>query len=634
MRSIIRSKAFKILYILSITAIFMLVILYTQNVIFTASVEHGLLLSKTDNINNYKYTIMIDGKMYEFLSRDKAVELNPGVINFKYRGHTIVEFSGYIKPVIEKIMSRDTNSLELEYKGNIGLSDNLTIYKQSTEDTSVSNPGKIVIGTGNNEVYLDKSGKIKTIIIKGDCNIDTVRVGIKNQDFQSLDHDELKFVCDSPIKIEDKKDKKVITIPSETEITMTPKEDGISIAYPGNNQLFKNRTYISSQDDESYVKVLSYKRLYGEPAYRGIFEVTALSGKLRLINEVSLENYLCQVVPSEMPSSFGLEALKAQAVAARTYAISGILNSGFYKLGFHVDDSTLSQVYNNISENKTAAKAVNETKGLIMKYNGQIIDAKYYSTSHGYGSTSDETWSSDEIFPGNKVPYLTAQSYLLDGREIDLSSEDNALKFFKDWTLKSYDSNSPYFRWKVTFTKDELKNTIEKNLPLAYSGDRNFILTLAENQYESKDIPDNCLGDLINLEVTRRSQGGNIMELVITGTNGTYKVIKELNVRYVIRPRKQDTGSDKDIIIKRRTPDNGRKPEDLKNSSLLPSAFMVFDIAKDKQGSISSVTFYGGGYGHSVGMSQYGASYLASKGYKFDKILETYYKGIELEKAY
>lgn len=628
MKNIIKSRIFRIAYLIFLLALFVFIYLYTHNIIFVSFAEHGVLLNKTDQGSNYKYEFYIDGEKQAFETKDKTLDLSLGVVNFKYRGRAIVEFIGYVEPLKERIMSRTTEAMDLEFSGVLNMSGSAKIYKLSGKDISPCSLDKAIVGAGNIDLYKDRDGKIRTVIIDGDPELDYIRVGIKNEDFSSLDHDKLDFLSEVPITLEDKKSGKIISIPSETQITMTPAQDGISIAFSDNFSLFTNRIYIYCENKQSFIKVLSFKRSYGQPVFRGILEVTRNSDKLRIINELSLEDYLYQVVPSEMPANFGTEALRAQAVVARTYAISEILSETYCSSGFHLDDSTMCQVYNNISENNAASKAVNDTKGLVLKYDGEIIDAMFYSTSQGYGTNANEIWSNNGKFPGDIIPYLTAQSYLLDGSEIDLSNEDNAYKFFKDWSLKSYDSNSPYFRWKVTFTKDELKNTIEKNLPLVYAKQKDFVLTLVDGKFESRDIPQNCLGDLTDIKVLKRGAGGNIMELLLSGTNGTYKIQKELNIRYVLRPQKSDTGTDNDIIIKR------IKSDDLKNASLLPSAFMVFDIERDSGSNINSITFYGGGYGHSVGMSQYGASYLSSKGYSFDKILKTYYKDVILEKIY
>ena len=113
---------------------------------------------------------------------------------------------------------------------------------------------------------------------------------------------------------------------------------------------------------------------------------------LRVINTLDIEKYLLQVVPSEMPRSFGVEALKVQAVAARTYAVSDILKGKYSKDGFHIKDTVESQVYNNQVENDDATKAIKETEDEILTYDGQPIDAKYFSTSSGFTSHAHNVW--------------------------------------------------------------------------------------------------------------------------------------------------------------------------------------------------------------------------------------------------
>lgn len=624
------SKSKKYRLFISLIFIFSLLVfyyLYSHYLILTDYIEHGVITKKTDLGSSFKYEIYVDGKPISLTTKGKLIDLNEeAVVNLKHRKSIIVKFIGYVEPLKEKIMSKTQSIFELEYSGFIDISGELSAYKQSNKDFSRVGLNSIIVGAENISIYKDNRGHIRTLIQHGDTVLDFMRVGIKNQGFQSLAHDKIEFVSGGGLKVVDKQNEKIIDVPPKAALTLIASKKGITVTSPAGQLLIENRAYVYPADDNALISILSFKRGYGIPSYRGFFEITASSGALKLINEVKLDNYLYQVVPSEMPSSFGLEALKAQAVAARTYAVSDLLSGRYAAEGFHVDDSTMSQVYNNIQENSYATRAVEETSGLVMKYKDQLVEAMYYSTSHGYGANAEEIWSSDGNFPGTKKPYLSAISYILDGSQYNLSSEEDAHKFFKDWSLKSYDSHSPYFRWRTVFTGEELKNTIEKNLPIIYERQKNYILTLHNGEFESKKIDEHSIGTLVDMRVTKRGEGGNIMELVIEGTGGTYKIVKELNVRYVLRPRKSDTGSDRDILIKR------IKGSDLSNASLLPSAFMVFDINKKDDGSIIDVTFHGGGYGHSVGMSQYGAGYLSSKGYTFDSILKTYYRGITIEK--
>lgn len=107
-----------------------------------------------------------------------------------------------------------------------------------------------------------------------------------------------------------------------------------------------------------------------------------------LINELPLEEYLYSVVPSEMPASYPQEALKAQAICARTYAYTHMQRAGYEALGAHVDDSSSYQVYNNILEQEEATAAVKATYGQLLVREDGVTPAEtyYYSTSWGYGS--------------------------------------------------------------------------------------------------------------------------------------------------------------------------------------------------------------------------------------------------------
>lgn len=161
----------------------------------------------------------------------------------------------------------------------------------------------------------------------------------------------------------------------------------------------KGKTYTTKKplnfDAKGYYLTLSpvVKAHTSSPKYRGILTISAEgSSSLRVINTVDIEKYLLQVVPSEMPRSFGLEALKAQAVAARTYAVSDIQKQKYIKDGFHIKDTVESQVYNNQVENEDATKAIEQTEHKILIYDGQPIDAKYFSTSSGFTSFANDIW--------------------------------------------------------------------------------------------------------------------------------------------------------------------------------------------------------------------------------------------------
>jgi len=134
--------------------------------------------------------------------------------------------------------------------------------------------------------------------------------------------------------------------------------------------------------------------------YRGNLIILATNSNLMLINEIDIESYLMSVVPSEVPPEWPREALKAQAVAARTYALYEMVSSRQKNLPFDVYADTRSQVYKGESaEHKTTSLAVDETRGEVIRYQGRIIPAYFHASSGGF------TENSEEVF-GTAWPYL------------------------------------------------------------------------------------------------------------------------------------------------------------------------------------------------------------------------------------
>lgn len=220
-----------------------------------------------------------------------------------------------------------------------------------------------------------------------------IRVGIMTSGFSSIDHSKIGIYSYGTIKLKSKGGDLKINPRTYVEFI---NQNGFTSVLIGGKVKLKTKHYISLSSNRM-ISVTNIKRNvknYKYPSYRGNFEIrqSKNSGKLNLINEVSIEDYLLQVVPSEMPKSFGLEALKVQAIAARTYAAKDILKKRYQSLGFHILDSTQSQVYNNLDENEVAVQAVKSTKNLILVHEDKPIDAKYYSTSSGFNSNAHNVW--------------------------------------------------------------------------------------------------------------------------------------------------------------------------------------------------------------------------------------------------
>lgn len=222
---------------------------------------------------------------------------------------------------------------------------------------------------------------------------DKIRVGIMTSGFSTINHSKISMISTGAIKLKSKDGS--VNVSPRTSIDFIVKDGYTQVITQGKVRLkTKNYIEITSKQMISITNIKRNVKKYRYPTYRGSFEVRLAQGgtRLNLINEINIEDYLLQVVPSEMPQSFGLEALKVQAIAARTYAAKDILRNRYAKQGFHILDSTQSQVYNNLDENELSAKGVKTTKGLILVHENKPIDAKYYSTSSGFNSNAHNVW--------------------------------------------------------------------------------------------------------------------------------------------------------------------------------------------------------------------------------------------------
>ncbi|MDR2738172.1 MAG: SpoIID/LytB domain-containing protein [Puniceicoccales bacterium] len=324
--------------------------------------------------------------------------------------------------------------------------------------------------------------------------------------------------------------------------------------------------------------------------YRGRFEAKMFNGKFFLVNTLSLEDYLKGVVPNEMPVKFGHEALKAQAVAARNYALAP-RHREFKE--FDLFDSVDSQVYFGAnSEFPESNAAVKETMGLVMVYDWQPILAMFSSTAGGHTENYENAFSDPQtnVFPGTPRPYLKGVPD--DPSVKGLDDEFAASKFYR-LSPKSYDVESRHYRWAREWTVDELERilpqTVEEQMATGFV----------------KSVPSNAtsFGKIEGIDVKKRGVSGKIMELEIVTNAQRITLKKELVIRRVFK----------------------------KNNEPLPSANVVFDAVTGKNGGLVKIVARGGGFGHGVGMSQFGAGFMGTRLHKtFDKILKKYYTGVSI----
>jgi len=533
--------------------------------------------------------------------------------------------------VLARVMALTGTMIEDMNKGYLPVKGSFPVYMIADGRLEYAGDHELPVAAENVILYRNADGiGLAAVYEKPERVSDSVRVALRTSGHTSIYHDIVRITCSTGFTVTSPLSGKSLRFNSG-DIAEFRSLDNKSEVYHKGRQIASSmfRWYIKPEGTGS-LKVTTIARghtanLDGTP-YKGILEVALYKGGLVLINEVSLEEYLKSVVPSEMPVLFGFEALKVQAVAARAYAVRAMQSSGFRFYGAHLDDSTSSQVYNNTVQNDVASYAVEETAGLVPVYDGSIVDTRFFSTSCGYTANCHEVWSNDKKeFPSEQVPYLTAKPQY-PGNAPSLHNEENLRSFINNKDLPGYDRFSPFFRWETVFTLEQLEATLKANLKKVYNEQPDFVLTRTGNTYKSLDIPDD-VGRLQNIEVLKRGAGGNMMELEITTTRGTFKIIKEYNIRQVLKPVNYlQNGKPIELIC-----NDGSKRTDF---PILPSAFAYIDFSRDNEGSITYIRIAGGGYGHGVGMSQYGTYGLTLMGKNFIEIIEHYYPGSRLENIY
>lgn len=310
---------------------------------------------------------------------------------------------------------------------------------------------------------------------------------------------------------------------------------------------------------------------------------------ITVINLISVEKYLYSVVGSEMYTTWHIEALKAQAVVARTYAAA--YGSGFSKYGFDLDDTTLTQVYKGLeSVTDSTVEAVNATAGEIIAYEGTPISALFGSSSGGRTADSRSAWGS-KIY----IPYLRSI-------EDPYENPDEA---------KSV--------WQVVLTPSQVREKL-----LARGID---------------------IGEVTGIYVLERGEGDErVTKLKITGTLGekvlTYEACRTylgLKSQYYYVNRSDGSEAAGFVLTA-----GGIKKTSVSGTMALGTSSLIMPLRVYLTGANSTAVltstesgnfiFSGRGYGHGVGMSQYGAKGMAELGFSYKDIIAHYYPGTEIIK--
>lgn len=418
----------------------------------------------------------------------------------------------------------------------------------------------------------------------------TVRVGIGNQNFSNYLWNRVSIYGTGEFEVYNNKTY-IKTFDSNNQVNVSVVGRIFVLKDSEDRVVAKVLGPVIFKSDYGLIGIKGLKRAGKDAQYRGQIElVCPKEGYFNIVNSLGVEEYLKGVVPNEMPVHFGLEALKAQAVAARNYVLSPRVKAS---PNYDVVDSVASQVYFGANtEKELSDKAVDETRGIVAAYDNELILALYSSTAGGYTESYHNAFSDPKtkVFPAQPKQYLRGVPDCVDFGV--LNDEEKAEEFYTSHP-HTFDNKSPYFRWEREWTPDELQTEVQNHI--AAQSAAGFVHP-AVNKGEIID-------KITGLKVVRRGVSGKVMQIEIHTGLIHYTVEKELVIRRLFTVK----------------------------GKALPSANFVIKEERNDDGNLTKIKIYGGGYGHGVGMSQYGAGYMATHLHKsFDEILKHYYQGITL----
>lgn len=544
--------------------------------------------------NDCEITINYDNNVNKIENENSREQ----VADLSFSEGKLVTVSPKMNKVNGKLLSMKDNQITIDGIGTFPLSEKLKIY-QIYDKLQRKYTGDLRIGYNFTD-FVIQDGVVEACLITRDEAMKNIRVLVKASNYEGTLHQNVTLTADTNF---------TVYYGNYDNVQQELFQAGQEVQIDSNSPYFTGeRITIVPDALTGKITLNSLQRSQGTPQYRGQIEIIKREDGLAVINEVLLEEYLYCVVPSEMPSSYPLEALKAQAICARTYAYQKMVKSGLPEYGAHVDDSTTYQVYNNIKENAETSKAVRETNGQLLYSGDSLVGAYYYSTSCGFATTAD-IWKSGAENPGYLVSKRIGsvpEDESINGTE--LTKEEVFRSYIDQVAATDYESGEAWYRW--TYSVPELQvEKIAEGLQKRYGVNAKLVLTLDKNkEYISQDIPG--FTSIQDMYIEKRGLGGIADELVLVTDKGTFKVISEHNIRYVL-----NNGESK--IIR-------QDGSEINSPSLLPSAFFYLDLQKSGD-QVVGYQLVGGGFGHGVGMSQNGARSMANQGMNAAQILNFFY---------
>lgn len=510
-----------------------------------------------------------------------------GVADLHIKEDKVVRIVKKPEEVKGKILKITEESINLADYGDVVLDKNFVVYK--VDQRGKVSQGKIsdlMIGADGVR-FVAVSQRLCAAVIPAD-SVKDIRVILQNNEGSSYDMDRVVISADAGYTIV--QGERTSHHEKTEKLTLTP--DNVT------------ERMIITADNGGRLTVESLKRSQGMPAYRGSLEIDRAGGMLRIINELPLEEYLYSVVPSEMPTEYASEALKAQAVCARSYAVQQMQSHRLAEYGAHVDDSVSFQVYNNLKEDEKAITAVNETRDQVVVYKKKVATTYFYSTSCGSSAGTKDVW-----YTKKNIKYLPSLLLNAERASRDLSSEEEFVAFMKE-KPQTVDSDSGWYRWETTISSENLQKSVERSLEARYKVNPTQIQVRVEDgSYVSRPI--STVGKIQDISVKKRGKSGIISMIEIQGSEATVQVYTEYNVRA--------------LLIGENTKFTRQDKKEVSGLNILPSGFFYLE----KKGE--SYIFHGGGYGHGVGMSQNGANTMAKQNRTYADILTFYFPGTTVQ---
>lgn len=502
--------------------------------------------------------ILYHGKKY--IAKETAETNYTGVADILLSNGKIVKIYAKSGNVKGTLASYSDKSIQIEGYEVLSREAEMPVYKIATdiraeEAVREGRLSDLVIGNSTVELVVANQKACAIICYQNEI-ADNIRVLIKNK--EQTCYPDILVSSNKKFTVDGEEQKKNTLV--SAEMLLNKEKSGKEIR-------------ISPQDGGMLFLCDSKGKRQGE-GYEGDMIYRKAKDGYILINELPIEDYVRYVLPSEMPISFDYEALKAQAVCARTFAYKQMRGNAYAEYGANLDNTTSFQVYHAAGCYDITDRAVSDTRGMVLTYQGELVDCYYYSTSPGY-SESLEVWQKDS--PG----YLTAENHTK-GRTVNLSRKRAFHRFIKKKT-DAYDENSPYFRWTATIS--------------------------------SKLGMDEQYGRLKKIKINKRSKSGYILSLTMVFEDGEKTLERENDIRFALGK----------YLLSLKLADGTKKT----GISSVPSA--CFEIKSQKNGTI---TLTGGGFGHGIGLSQYGANGMGCEGKKWQEILSYYYKNTEISNVF